>query len=83
MKKLKYYIICLLFLFTFSSCYNYHLFGPVGNVKNKKGYYTGWADNSRGSKFNYHKKYNKRNVNQQRGKTKYKRKKDIDRSCPF
>ncbi len=83
MKKLKYYVVCLLFLFTFSSCHNYHLFGPVGQTKSKKGYYTGWADNAPGTKFNTHKRYNKKNVNQHRGKTKYKKKKNIDRSCPF
>lgn len=83
MKKLKYYIIGLLFLFTLSSCHNYRLFAPAGNVKSKKGYYTKWADNAPGSTYNTHKRYNKKNVNQRGNGIKKNKKGNMDNSCPF
>ncbi len=82
MKKLKYYIIGLLFLFTLSSCHQYAIFGIIGD--GKRNYYTRGSDNAPGSTFNTHKRYyKKRTVNQNYKKNKYKKYKGIDRGCPF
>lgn len=68
MKRAITIILIIITLFSFSSCYNYKLFGPVGN--GKKNYYTNSTDNAPASKFNTHKVYKKKIVNKKHHKEK-------------
>jgi len=82
MKRAATIILTIFLLFSFSSCYNYKLFGPAGSAKGN--YYTKWADNAPGTSFNTHKRYNKKNVNMKKHKKeKFKRKNNSYGCNPF